>query len=85
MFGWWFNLWRVALSTREEMLAAENQHLRHELAEAREQIEKEQSRNRILALEQEILLAAIERDRLRVQAEATTYAARVVTEERGPS
>ena len=53
-----------------------------QVAELRELLEKERSKNRVLELEREKLIEVIERDRMRVQAETAAYAASIVDSER---
>lgn len=53
-----------------------------EIFELRTQLAEERSRIRILTLEQEALLAVIERDRARVTAELQSFAASIVAAER---
>lgn len=55
-----------------------------ELATVRQQLKEEQSKNHILGLEQEILLAVIDRDRQRVLAETKRFAAEIASNESPP-
>lgn len=52
-------------------------------ADLREQLAAEQSKNRILELEQEKFLDVIERDRKRIAAETAQFAQHIVTAELG--
>jgi len=65
----------------DRRLRKENDRLRAEVLETTDQLAEERSKVRILEVEQELLLAVLERDRRRVEAETQIHASTIVQAE----
>lgn len=72
---------RLFKSLGDSALRHEVDRLTAELADVRQRLKEEQSKNHILGLEQDNLLAVLERDRQRVLAETKRYSAEIASNE----